>query len=197
MLCLHVVQSHYLYLNVRKRFPKVIIRIFRVRIKFFRVRPCLVSRLLENCFFGFRISQIFWRKNSHPCQRRPSCKLLFKSTNNVKLIQCMYDIVPLNIKAFHWIVPLYWRVFTQQFYLWYKVLNSSPKRIIGLKHEYLDSTCLDITLIVQNIVTWVVVEANNDHRFVMGAYTNYFPVGEFLTNSNTWSSYSPKFEINY
>ena len=43
MLCLHVVQSHYLYLNVRKRFPKVIIRIFRVRIKFFWVHPCLVD----------------------------------------------------------------------------------------------------------------------------------------------------------
>ena len=34
-------KSNYPYLNVRKRFPKVIIRIFRVRRKFFRVRPCI------------------------------------------------------------------------------------------------------------------------------------------------------------
>ena len=38
-------KSNYPYLNVRKRFPKVIIRIFRVRRKFFRVRPCLIQCL--------------------------------------------------------------------------------------------------------------------------------------------------------
>ena len=42
-------------------------------------------------------------------------------------------------------------------------------------------------------VIWVEVEANNDHRFVIGAYKNYFQVGEILTNSDTQSSYSPKF----
>ena len=34
-------KSNYPYLNVRKHFLKVIIRIFRVRRKFFRVRPSL------------------------------------------------------------------------------------------------------------------------------------------------------------
>ena len=43
-------KSKYPYLNVRKRFPKVIIRTFRVRRKFFRVRPCLVqaTRMVES-----------------------------------------------------------------------------------------------------------------------------------------------------
>ena len=35
-------KSNYLYLNVHKNFPKVIIRIFRVRRKFLRIRPGLL-----------------------------------------------------------------------------------------------------------------------------------------------------------
>ena len=35
-------KSNYPYLNVRKHFPKVIVHNFRVRRKFFRVRPCLL-----------------------------------------------------------------------------------------------------------------------------------------------------------
>ena len=40
------------------------------------------------------------------------------------------------------------------------------------------------------------VKANNDHWFVKCAYTNYFRVGKFLTNSNIWSSSLPKFGLN-
>ena len=44
------------------------------------------------------------------------------------------------------------------------------------------------------IVIQVGVEANNDHRFVIGAYMNYFRVSKFLTNIDTQSSYSPKYD---
>ena len=44
------------------------------------------------------------------------------------------------------------------------------------------------------VIIQVGVEANNDHRFVIGAYTNYFQVGKFLTNSDARSSYSPKLD---
>ena len=58
-------KSNYPYLNVRKRFPKVIIRIFRVRRKFFRVRPCLLwgskyrtSSMFER--FRFQMASEYW-----------------------------------------------------------------------------------------------------------------------------------------
>ena len=46
------------------------------------------------------------------------------------------------------------------------------------------------------MVIWVGVEANNDHRFVIGDYT-YFWVVDFLTNSDTQLSYPPKFGWKY
>ena len=40
------------------------------------------------------------------------------------------------------------------------------------------------------------VEANNDHRFVIVAYMNYFRVSKFLMNSDTRSSYLPKPDVH-
>ena len=37
---------------------------------------------------------------------------------------------------------------------------------------------------------------NNSEYFFIGSYTNNFQIGEFLTNSDTRLSHSPKFALN-
>ena len=66
-LYLHI---SYPYLNVRKRFPKVIIRIFRVRRKFFRVRPCLSCKTHFFSCLKFNNSLFF----TGICQTFPSLR---------------------------------------------------------------------------------------------------------------------------
>ena len=40
------------------------------------------------------------------------------------------------------------------------------------------------------------LKANTYHWFYMGSYMSSFQVGEFLTNSDCWLSYSPKFGVD-
>ena len=54
-----------------------------------------------------------------------------------------------------------------------------------------DSTQLVIVIIVQNIGIQLEVEVNNSGSFFIGSYTNIFQSGEFLSNSEARSSYSP------
>ena len=68
--------------------------------------------------------------------------------------------------------------------------------IIGLKHEYFDWTRLVIALIGQNIVIRIGVKAKNEHRFVIGADTNYFRVESFWRIATPGRCYLPKFECN-
>ena len=53
-----------------------------------------------------------------------------------------------------------------------------------------------IVIIVQNISIQLGVEANNLGYFFIGSYTNNFGISQFLMNSDTQSSYLPKFAKN-
>ena len=57
----------------------------------------------------------------------------------------------------------------------------------------LDSTRLLFTIFVQTIAIQLGLESSNSDYFFIGSYTNNSRSGEFLSNSEARSSYSPKF----
>ena len=85
--------SNYPYLNVRKCFPKVIIRIFRVCRKFFRVRPCL-----QFCLMSMKLSITFFYICTFVCTQFYQFKLicffffnLVPSSEETSFLTTFYD----------------------------------------------------------------------------------------------------------
>ena len=95
-------KSSYPYLDVRKRFPKVIIRIFQVRRNFFRVRPCLKDNenFEKSCvcrykpmlykwtfvIVGITISQRHWKINGNVSSCLVWSNILFRMFDDLDFV---------------------------------------------------------------------------------------------------------------